>query len=863
MLQFYARRLRRHWRQELLAAAGIAIGVALVFAVLVSNSSITASAREVIHDITGNATLQLAARGPSGFDQRMLASVRRLPGVEHAAPMLEQRGSVVYRSHRAAVDIVGVDASLPDLGGVVASYYQLGGLVLQRGVVLPSAVGDALNLPATTTGSTPPHVNVEVRGRATPTRVTAVLGAGRIGRLSDSILAVVSLPYAQELAGLHDQITRILVVAKPGHEAAVRSELAAIGGNDLTVASVDQEARLLEQATGPIDQATGLFAAISAFVGLLFAFNAMLLTVPERRRFTATLRRLGYRRTRVLQILGFQALVLGIAASAVGLLGGYFLSRAAAGHPPSYLTFAFPLGTHAVIPFTTIVEAFVGGVIATCLASVQPMLDLRRGRSITAVFSERGEPGHALSPSARRRLGLAAALLVVATTLVALLVSSLTVLAVGALALATVLAIPAAFAGALRLGDAAVRGFQRINPDRGRGNMLLLAVRELRATTIRSLALAATGAVAVFGSVAIEGAHSNLVNGLDRNFGEYLSTAQLWVTPGGAENSLTTESFSQPGVLRTLQRVPTVAEVRPYFGGLLDLPDRRAWIIGRPVDDAPMLAPSQITQGNLATATKRLRSGGWVAVSEAVARTQRARLGDSITLPTPSGRRSYRVAARLTNLGWGPGAVVMSAPDYRKAWSTNNPSALEINLRPGSNVNAARRAVRQQLASYPALRVQTSAERDVQFESLARQGLSRLRQISTLLLIAAVLAMAAAMSAGVLQRRETFARRRIQGYRSAQLRHILLLEAGLILGTGSLAGALFGIYGHALGNRWLQISTGYPAPFSFDASQTITTCVAVLAVALALSAWSGYSVSRPPRRVSRTPPPPASIGSGA
>lgn len=848
LVQFYTRRLRRQWPQELLAGLGIAIGVALVFAVLVSNSSITGSAREVVEGITGNASIQLASRNGNGFDQATIDRVRAIPGVRAAATLLEQRATILYRGRRAAVQLIGVDEDLPRFGGVAARSYQLGGLVLQPGVILPSRIGEDLRLPAATNGSALPRLAIDARGRRSETTATAVVSREIIGPLADSIIIVASLPYAQRLTGLNGRITRVLVEPAPGREAQVREDLERVAAGKLYVGSVEDETRLLNQATGPIDQATGLFAAIGAFVGLLFAFNAMLLTVPERRRFIATLRKLGYRRARIVQILGFQAVVLGTVASAAGLAGGYVLARTVLSETPSYLTFAFPIGVRTIVPPGVVLAAFAGGVLATCLAAAQPLADLRRGRPISTVATERGEQGQALSAQTQRALAFAAIALIAVGTVLALFVPRLTLVGAGALATATVLLIPAALAVALRLGDDMARRAQ-LDGRSGRGNMLIVAVRELRATTIRSLALAATGAVAIFGSVAIEGAHSNLVSGLDQNFTDYLHGADLWITTGGDENSLTTQSFDGRAALKRVRAVPQVADARPYYGGMLDLNDRRVWVIGRPAEDPSMIPPSQLQQGDLATTNTRLRAGGWVALSDAVAESLGTRTGEAVTLPTPTGPRTYRVAAILTNLGWGPGAIVMRADDYRQAWQTGDPTAFEINLRPGATEAAARAEIERAVAQ-PALRVQTTSEREAQFKSLARQGLERLTDISNLALIAAALAMAAAMGAGIFQRRITFSRRRIQGYRPAKLRRILLYEAILVLGTGCLTGAILGGYGHVLANRFLQDTTGYPAPFALALPQTVMTCILVLIVALAITSVPGYLVSRTPPHIS-------------
>ena len=69
LFRFYGWRLRRHTAQELLAGGGIAVGVALVFGVLVANTSLIGSAGTLLHGLIGSARLQLVARSSDGFDE--------------------------------------------------------------------------------------------------------------------------------------------------------------------------------------------------------------------------------------------------------------------------------------------------------------------------------------------------------------------------------------------------------------------------------------------------------------------------------------------------------------------------------------------------------------------------------------------------------------------------------------------------------------------------------------------------------------------------------------------------------------------------------------------------------------------------
>jgi putative ABC transport system permease protein len=840
LLYFYGRRLRTHPIQELLAGAGIAIGVALVFAVVVANESIGGSTGQIVHGIAGSARLQLSARDDRGVTASLLARVRALPGVTHASGLLEQRVSIDGPGGRGSADLVGVDGSLASLDGpLTRGFNPAAALLLRDGVVLPSALADAIGLPSS--AGVQRQVLIHVRGRSAPTHVAAVLGSELIGPLAATSTAIAPLPYVQRIAGLPHRVTRILVATRPDREAAVQRGLEQLTGGRVAVASVDEETRLLNQASAPNRQATSVFAVIAGLVGVLLAFNAMLLTVPERRRSVAGLRLLGFTPRQVVALLGFQAVALGVIASTAGMLAGDVLARTVFDTVPSYLTFAFAVGAGRTITPLTVVLVFAGGVAATCLAAAQPLLDLRRGHPVDGVYRQHGEPGQALSAHMRTRLALAGLLLLAGTTFVLVLMPSATVVGIAALALAVLLGMPVLLALVLR-GTGWLA-------ERTRSNMLVVAVMALRATTLRAIGLAAIGAVAVFGSIAIEGTHTDLVRGLDRNFAEYLGTADLWITAGGTENSLTTESFDARVATRRVRDVPGVEAVRPYYGGLLDISGRRIWVVARSPADRTMLPPSQLVDGDLATATARLRRGGWIALSEQLARSRHVGIGDATTLPTPSGLRSFRVAATVTNLGWGPGAVVLSAADYVRAWGTHDPTALEVDVRPEINPRAIRATLQRALGTTGGLRVQTTAERGAQFRALAHQGLERLSEISTLLLVAAALALGAGTAAAIWQRRRSLAAYRLQGFLPWQLWRALLLEAAVVLGAGCGVGAIAGLYGHALAGRWLRLATGFPAPFATSGWQTGETLALVAGTAIAMIALPSWFAAQVPARV--------------
>jgi putative ABC transport system permease protein len=839
LLYFYGRRLRTRPVQELLAGVGIAIGVALVFAVQVANSSITDASSAIVKGIAGNASLQLRSRDAEGFDERLLGPVRQLRGVSQAAPILDQNASLVGpRGRRVAIDLASAAPSLLALNGSITHSISLHELSMP-GVILPSATAKALGLPTSpaSSGARLARVTLEVRGLATSVAVVAVLGPETIGALSGAMAAIAPLGFVQRITGLSGRVTRILVTTAPGQRGAVQRELTALAGRRLEVAPADQDISLLRQALTPNAEATGFFVLVGGIVGLLLAFNAMLLTVPERRRVIADLRMQGVRPGQLARMLLFQAICLGLAASLVGLAAGDFLSRTLFHTTPSYLSAAFALGTQTVIGLRPLLVSLAGGVLATCLAAAPPLLDLRRGRAVDAVYFEDGEPGQALDSRAQLRLFLAGAALILLSSGPLLVWPSAIVPATVGLAVATLLAIPFAFKLVVHVAE-------RMASLSSRLNMLTVAVRALRATTVRSLALAATGAIAVFGCVVAEDSHNDLLHGLYRDYSEYVSTADLWVV--NKDDDLATSSFPAGGLPARIAAVPGVNVVRTYQGGFLDLDGRRVWIIARAAGVTAPIPASQLQEGNILAATERLRRGGWIAVSQQIADAAHARVGGTLVLPTPSGPVPYRIAATTTNLGWSAGAIILGDSDYSRAWASAAPTALEVDTRAGADIAAVKRAVQGVLGPHTALTVQTSAQRAAQADALARQGLSRMSQITLLLKIAAALAMAAAIGAGIWQRRSSLAALRIHSFSPWQLRGVLTCESILVLGTGGIVGAGAGVYGHLLCDRYLRLTTGFPAPFAVEGLHTVQTIVLIVVGALVVLAIPGYVASQVP-----------------
>ncbi|HTR73032.1 MAG TPA: FtsX-like permease family protein, partial [Solirubrobacteraceae bacterium] len=798
----------------------------------VATQSLSSSVAQLSKGIVGDATLQLLARDPHGFEAGLLARVRAIPGVKAAAPLLEATAQASGPKGHESAELVGADSSLAGLGGALVKHTALSPFANIDAIALPSPL--ARKLGVTKFGD---EAIFQVYGSVAEAPLYEQLHQAQIGPLVSSPIAVTSLASAQEMTGLGAHVSRILVEPKPGREATVRAALVRLAGSHLNVEPTSYDETLFEKASSATDQSTTLFALISALVGFLFAFNAMLLTVPQRRRLIAELRRDGYPPSSAIAVLMLDALVLGLLACALGLALGEELSIHLFKSNPGYLSSAFAVGNQRVVGWQAFAVAIGGGILAACVAVLSPLREIlsRRPPPVLAPGELTGPGGGAAggsggAPSAQAWLTLAGLACLGGAVAILEAAPKLAVLGMVFLVAALLLLLPLSLAGALALVRRIAPSIVSAVPH--------VATMELRAGRTRALAISATGAIAVFGAVSIQAAHGDLLHGLENAAHDMNAAADVWVSPAGSYNLLQTAPF-QPSAQTRLGRLPGVRSVGLYRGGLLDWGDRRIWAIAPPRSSEPLLPASQIVAGDLRQAEARVRAGGWVAISRAIAEEHDLHVGSSFILQAPD-PVLVRVAALTTNIGWAPGAIVMNADDYARAWASPDASAYDVLLDPGFPAAVAGKEIAAALGPRSGLATETAVQHADRQNTLSRQGLARLTQIATLILIVAILAMAAAMANMVWQRRPRLAKLKLEGFPAGELWRTILLESIILVGVGCFGGALFGLLGQQLLDRALANVIGFPVVASLGALPALAGFALVTLASVLVVALPGY-----------------------
>lgn len=820
--------------QELLAVLGIACGVALLFASQVASTSLAKSAQNLTAQIIGTTEqMQLDARGPGGVSDHILQVVQHIPGVRSALPILEQQATIIGPRGEQSVDLIGTDPRLVSSSNPSLRRFSSRQLERLHAIALPSPLGEAI-------GVDTERVKIETGARVTSTFVGATLQESDIGGLVRSPVAFTPLVYAQRLSGMEHRITRIFVRPARGRSTQVWAALERLAPRArVNVEPANFDSTLFSVASTPESQSESLFSAISALVGFLFALTAMLVTVPARRRLIEFVTPHGATWEMTVQILLFDAAVLGTIGCILGLGLGEFFSVAVFHVTPGYLSAAFPVGNDRIVTVDSVALAVSAGFAAAIVGVLWPVRDI-----IARPLHARRD---ALTPSRTWALARFAAGLASLGVTAAILLAWPQSAFVGCvtLLLALVCLLPFLF-------DAVVSAFDRLQRPFG-GAATLLVASELKSsgTRVRALAIAATGAIAVFGSVAIDGAQVNLRRGLDASARSIDSSADVWISPNGSTNVLATTPFT--GVSSaTIKRLPGVQAVGAYRGSFFDWGKRRLWVLAQPSDTKHPIPPGQLLSGQFSHASNEIRAGGWAVLSQALAAEHHLHIGQAFSLPAP--RPSVlRVAALSTNLGWPPGSIIINSNDYSRAWASSAPSAYEIRTYPGVPPPHVRDLIQHRLGPRTGLTVETSAERQRRHYALAAQGLARLTEIRLLVLVSGVLAVAVAMGSMIWQRRERFADVKVQGYRPGALWRWICYECALMLGTGCLIGAVFGIAGQLLLSHALASVTGFPISLDLETAVAVSSFLIVAVVAIAVMSLPGYLVVRvAPRTVSQT-----------
>jgi putative ABC transport system permease protein len=813
--------LSRRPTRVVLTVLGIASGVALSFAVAAENASLTEGAAATYRQLAGRSTVELIGLGPNGLPLSVAQQVRHLPGVAAAAPISESTITVRRGGRSVDLRLFGMDSSAGALGGTLARNVprvKRGGTI---GLYLPRTVAHALRVGAEA------EVIAYSRIGPTPTYVAQVLPDRRLGRLADTPVAFADLSLAELLTGGGDKVQRILVVPR-GRPSGLVGSLERIGGPGSAVWSTAAEIHAVNQASSLSRESSSLFAALSLVVGGLLAYGAMVLVVAERRREVATLRVLGCATGALMLAVLLDALFMGLAGTALGLLVGRLVVSWLLPHNNNFLSSAFLLSSRTVVPLGVVAVSCIAGIVTVLLAVILPARALT---NISPAEALEAQPdtivvGTRIPP--QFLLGLVAAL---GGSAAWLTMTGHGVLGLPLWVFAGLIAVPITLTWV-------VRTVHRLLP--GPGGASRVGLAEIAAFPARAAAAAAVVMLAVSGLVIVNGAVANLEEGTASLAASSYPPGDLFVTAPARDQVFFTQPL-QASVDARLVRLPFVSHLTSWRSAFLDWDGRRILAFAY-TDGARGVRAGEFIEGNaLQGATALSDDPGAMAVSRDLANALNLRIGSRMRVPTPAGPKRMRVAAIITNFGWTPGALAINQRSFAAWWGSDYVTAFQVGLRSHMSRAIASQRIRTALAG-TGLTVVTSEQMRARATSSAQAQLTNLQRIGILIAIAGVFAVTAVTLAGMLARVRRVAALRTVGMSHGQLALALASEAGWVVGIGAVLGSIVGIVGHALVIRYLSSTFAMAVTFKPSTSQfaivIVLSAVIVLAATLVALRWA-------------------------
>ncbi|MGF1546652.1 MAG: FtsX-like permease family protein [Thiotrichales bacterium] len=823
------RHQQRHPWQAVLAVLGIALGVAVVFAVDLANQSARWAMAHSIERLAGRATDQLIG-GPAGIDETFYPELRRALGLRAVAPVIEGLVRIEGETfHLLGLDPFAEGPFRAHVVGVAGSV--LSALLTQPATVLiPAQTAARLGLAA---GG---PIAVEVGGVTQTLTVVAFAESPADAPAALDGLLVADIATAQEVFGRVGRLDRIDLILTD----AERARLVAALPSGVTLQSAESRNRVLLELTRAFHTNLTALSLLALVVGGFLIYNTMTFSVLQRRPVLANLRLLGATRAEILQVVMLEALVLGVVGTLLGLAAGYLIAQGLLQLVTRTINdLYFVLTVTALQPgWLEWLKGLVLGLGATLLAALGPAFEAARTSPLAA---QRRSALEAAAYAALPWLTGAGVALIGVGWLLARMPSPSLVLGFAALFLLIV--------GFSLLAPLGLAAFARlVTPLLGVlfGNLGRLGARGVVANLSRTGLAVAALAVAVSATVGvgvmITSFRASVTDWLDQTLqGDLYVSAPSPVSSraaGTLDASVVERLRGTPGIaeLGTGRRVAVESRTRPT--------ELLAIAMARRSYEGFTFLGSDPTQ-----VWPKYDAERAVLISEPLANHRRLGVGDGLELLTDRGWQVFEIAGVFRDYGSTDGMVVLRRALYEAFWDDPEISTVGIYLAPDADAASTRAAVVERLRPVGQA-VQVRSNREIHALSLAifDRTFAITHVLRLLVIGVAFVGVLSALLALQLEKAREYAVLRATGLTPRQLLGLVTLQTGLL-------GFAAGVLALPLGVTMAQVLIDVINLRAFGWSMQSLTPVSVLVEAVVLAVVAAWVAGLYPAwRIARVAP---------
>lgn len=742
----------------------VTLGVAVVIAIDLAGDAAAGSFRSSMETLAGKAPLEIAATG--GVKEDLLAQLVRLPQPYRFEPRIEDYAVIAETG--TTVPLIGLDflsqEPQEDADGSPDD------LLDPRSVWVSSSLAhqrdDRLRL--TINDSTAEYI---VRGQFD-------------GRDPFLVMDLYGAKIATGKAGRFDRIEVYLPETGEPADWELRLANELPGGVELRPhgARTDQNRRMLAAFRWNLR----VLSYISLVVGAFLIYNTIAVSVVRRRSEIGVLRALGATRGQVMLLFLAEAAFFGLFGAAAGLVAGRAMASGAVELLARTVESLYVSSRPGELAFTagTLVEALVVGLGVALAAAFAPAREASRVPPVEAMA--RGQREYHARLHVWRDLALAAA--VALAGIVAAMQPAIDGRPVFGYAacflfiLAAALAIPALVTVTARLTASLAH--------RVLGVEGLLAARSIAASLSRTSVLvgALSTAIAMMISVGIM-------------VGSFRETVALWMEDqlqadfylrpagGGAAGRYPTLAAGVADTIERLEEVRVVDRFRVHeitFGGAPALLGAGQTEVIRQFRRTNFL-PGHDRDAIL----ERLPQGDYCIVSEPFANKHDVRAGSRIVLPIGDAGHTFEVLGVYHDYSNERGYVIVDRQTLLRFLPDPSPSSLAVYAKAGADLATLRASLESAVAGRNLVIFSNRSLREEALRIFDRT-FAITWALEAVAILVAVLGIAGALLALVIDRRREIGVLRFLGAARPQIRKLILAEAGLL---GLLANAA----GFALG----------------------------------------------------------------
>ncbi len=799
------RPLLRERNRTALTVFAVALGVAVVLAIDLAGNAAAGSFHSSLEALAGDNNLEVSAAG--GIPEGLAGTLASLPYAIRISPRIEDYA--VLQETKQTVPLIGLDlvaeagqftrgagssrgAAMFDCAAAAAAQNQtaeeprgpsddpLSCLTDPASIWIPASLhhraGDQLQLLLNDQLQTFTVRGVYADSAASGSAIVMDIAAAqralaRRGRIDRILIKTPSDANAGSAMQSQDEWQRRLQAALPPG-VSVRPEGSGTAENRRMLSAFRWNLRLLSY--------------IALIVGAFLIYNTISVSVVRRRSEIGIVRALGGGRGAVVCAFLSEAATLGLAGALLGLPLGRFMAAGAVDLMSATVRSLYTSSRPGEIGLTwsSVIVALLAGAGVALVSAYWPAREAAYVAPVQAMARARRE----YEVSVRRSRDL---LFVAAFALAAAAASRMPPVAgkpffgyMAAILLITgaSLAIPAFVATTMRGAS------RRLG--RWLGAEVLLASRSLaaslRRTSVLVAALATAVAMMVSVGIMVGSFRETVITWMEQTL-----PADLYIRPAG-ETAADRHPTLSAGLADSIAQLPGVAamdrlrayeityENAPVFLGGADFSAYRAhrasdFFSGRP-------APQVYAE---------LRGANAVLVSEPFTYKHHAKIGDIITLPLGAARAEFRIADVYSDYSNERGEIIMDWATLLRYLPDPAPSNLAVYVAPGARIETVRAEISQVAAGH---RILVFSDREIRAEAIRifDRTFAITYALEAVAVLVAVMGVAGAFVALVIDRRRELGLLRFLGAASGQIRKLILAEAALLGLLASAAGAALG-----------------------------------------------------------------------